>query len=77
MSPNEFCLWHCSAASLKPCTVKKKIIYQYFLCQPHLKSRDSPQNHKESSTITFLKGNFPIWGTGNCLGRFFWRRKHH
>lgn len=59
MSSNEFCLWHCSAASLKPCAVKED--YSSALPLPNmLKSGGSTQNHKEETTENFFKGIFPI-----------------
>lgn len=70
MSPHEFCLWHCSAASLKPCAVKKDNSSALPLPSA-LKSGGSPPNHEKGSTVRFLKGNFPIWGTVDFLGRFF------
>lgn len=59
MSPNEFCLWHCSVASLKPCSVKKD--YSSALPLPNMfKSGGSTHNHKERSIENFFKGIFHI-----------------
>lgn len=70
MSPNEFCLWHCSAVLLKPCAVKKD--NSSVLPLPStLKLGGSPQNQEGGRTVRFLKGIFAIWGTVNLLGRFF------
>lgn len=69
MSPNEFCLWHCSAASLKPCAVKKD--YSSPLPLPNmLKSGGSTHNHKEGNTEHFLRKFFPSEGQLNSWEDF-------
>lgn len=66
MSRNEFCCWHCSAASLRPCAVKKDHLSTLRLPSA-LKSGRSSQNHEKGSTATFVKGIFPIKGTVDFL----------
>lgn len=70
MFPNEFCLWHCSSVSLKPCAAKKGNSSALPLPSA-LKSGGSPQNHEGGRTVRFLKGIFPIWGAADFLRSFF------